>query len=380
MTGKTTLLISIICISAVMFFITLMPSVSPSDITPTIPIEFTRESNVLETISTEETTPESPNNNVEKEVTSRKPTEQDYIVHCDSTTTENSSNIDEEFNDFAQHLQQSNSPDKQLAYILFTSQSDEEHQLELLQSYNKKFSGNKRVLMDIVGLCSITMNHKYCDESLLKQAIELDGDNGALWLQIANFHAAKGNTPATLEAIEKAITATHFNEYYFDKLALFMQTSKGALDVDFSHRAITGLGYHAATSVWISEIAKFCTEEKNYSNRHNQLCLALGKTMSTQNNSLIANAMGLNIQSQIYKKEHNEELHLKAEKQKSTIMQKSINHDLYFQAQTLMLVDEKLFNFWLTSVIEQGKAIADEMLIKEAITLSKNPYYQPCAK
>jgi len=370
-----TIIVSCLILFIIAFIVQLSHSKEPS-VLPTAPAKL----NDIELIVTDTINSDPVPKKVTETVTSDKSTTENYIVQCDLTDNEGSLNTDEEFIDFAQHLQQSNSPDDQLAYILFSSQSDAAHQLTSLLAYNQKFAGNKRVLMDIVGLCSHSNNLDTCTDTVLNQAIELDGDNGALWLQIANLHAAKGNASATLEAIEQVITTTHFNEYHFDKLALFMQTSKGALDINFGQRAITGLGYHAATSVWLSKITNFCVEERLDTARHHQLCLALGKTMAVQNNSLVANAMGLNIQSQIFKQEQNEELHLKAEKEKSAIMQKSVNHELYFQAQTLTLVDERLFNFWLTSVMEQGEAKADEMLIKEAITLSKNPYYQPCAK
>jgi hypothetical protein len=379
MTRKSHLITTIIATCVIFIFITFLlnslyykePSALSSRLT---------ELNRIKPIITNKVTPDSSQGHITKAVPSTKPSADNTIVQCDLSSNEGSLNTDEEFIDFAQHLQQSNSPDKQLAYILFASQSDEANQLASLLAYNQQFSGNKRVLMDLIGLCSSIPTHEACTNTLLEEASELDGDNGALWLIIANFHAAKGNSSATLEAIERAITTTHFNEYHFDKLALFMQTSKGALDVSFGQRAITGLGFHAASFAWLSKITKFCVEERSYTDRHNQLCLALGETMAVKNNSLLVNAMGLSIQSQIYKQDQNNELHLKAEEEKATIMQKSVNHELYFQAQTLMLVDEQLFNFWLTSVMEQGEAIADEMLIKEAITLSKNPYYQPCPK
>jgi len=378
MTRNNNLIITLIVTSLILFLIAFIVQLSHSkepSVLPTGPTKL----NDIDLIVTDTINSDPAPKKVTETVTSDK-SKEDFIVQCDLTDNEGSLNTDEEFSDFAQHLQQSNSPEKQLAYILFASQTVDEKQLALLLLYNQEFSGNKRVLMDLVGLCSSTPNHKACTDTLLNQASELDGDNGALWLQIANFHAAKGNTPATLKAIEKAVSATRFDDYYYDKLALFMQTSKGALDIDFRERAITGLGYHAATSVWVSDVTEFCLKKESFSDQQNQLCLDLGKAMTTQNNSQIIGAIGLNIQSQIYKKEHNEKLHLEVEKQKSTFMQKSENFELYFQAKTLMILDEELFNFWLTSVKAQGEVIADEMLIKEAIILSKNPYYQPCAK
>ncbi len=159
-----------------------------------------------------------------------------------------------------------------------------------------------------------------------------------------------------------------------------MEVSKGGLDVDFSQKAVVGIGYHAATSVWVRQIANFCCDEKEYSNLHSQLCLALGETMATQSNSMIINAIGMNMQSFAYKREHNEELYLKVKQQQFELMQSSTPTELQIKAQNLMFVDEELFQFWLSSVMSQGEAIASNKLIKEAITLSKNPYYQPCAK
>ncbi len=304
----------------------------------------------------------------------------DSIIDCNATLEQSTDISDDKIADFRLYLQHSGSADDQLAYLLFGSQSPNEDQFAALQSYNKTFPKNKRVLMDLIGLCSANYHHKYCNDKLLNQAIELDGNNAALWLQISNFHAAKQDTQATLHAMENAINATGFNDYYYDNLALFMQTSKGTLDVSFSQRAIMGLGYHAATPVWVSSISSFCFDEANYSDLRNQLCLALGKTIATQSNSLIINAIGLNMQSLAYKREQNEAMQLKAEKEKAELMQGPTNTDIQFKAKVLSLVDEQLFNYWLNNVINLGEAKADELLVEEAITLSKNPDYAPCPK
>jgi len=355
------------------------PSIAPSSSAETS-IEVGSKTNELEPLTSNIIVSKLAPANASIKTTPDKAKGEGYIVECEVKIDDISSHADEEFAKFANILQESNSPDKQLAYILFASESEGSEQLDLLLSYNQSHSSNKRVLMDLVGLCSSIQNHSSCNDNLLNQAIELDGDNGALWLQIANYHAAKGNTPATLEAMEKAISTSHFDDYYYDNLALFMQVSKAELDIDFSERAVMAMGYHAATSVWVSEIAKFCRDEKEYSDLHNQLCLALGETMTTQNNSLIINAIGMNMQSLAYKRENNEELSLKMKKQQSDLMQSSMPTELQMKAQNLMFVDEELFQFWLSSVMSQGEAIADNKLIDEAITLSKNPYYQPCAK
>ena len=313
---------------------------------------------------------------------SNKAEDEDYIVTCQHGYIDD---IEVDFNDleikqiaFYDYLEKSTIPENKLAYILFANHTPQTSQLELLQSYLKEYPNNKLARMDLIGHCSSNTEHNACDQKLFEQAAEIDGDNAALWLQIANFYAAKGNKQETINAINMANKASQFNDYYYQHLSLFIDVSKGTLDVSESLKAITGIGILAATQIPIMAITKFCTAIDTLTADENQACLMLGEQMDKKGRNLLYNSVGIAIQSKIYQAEANEELSALVEARKSDLYSPKKSR-LHNRAVNLMIADEKLFQYWLSHAVNYGEVKAANMLIEEAISLSKNKHYNPCS-
>ncbi|ALO36256.1 hypothetical protein CMT41_17095 [Colwellia sp. MT41] len=385
MTRTTTLLISIItiiCISAVIFFIRLVPSDKSSDIAVTLPIKLTSESNEIEPVSAYK----ANNKEIAKEINEVSlPSireDENYILACQTSVDYEEiykNNITKEKLDYYyDYLEKSNTPEHQLASILFTSDTQQDSKLKLLHDYLEAYPNNKLALIDLIGLCSNNVEHSVCSNVLFNRASQVDGNNGALWLQIANFHAASGNKQATLNAINKVNKASNFNDYYYQHLALFMRASKGTLDISDNLRAIASLGYHGAIAIHISDITKFCTSTDNLANNKKHTYLVLGKTLEESGTNRVLNTIGLAIQEAIYQTEGNDELSTKTKARKAAFHD-PIESVLFNKAGELMIRDPKLFQYWLSNAVNYGEVKAANMLIEEAILLSKNRHYNPCS-
>ena len=113
-------------------------------------------------------------------------------------------------------------------------------------------------------------------------------------------------------------------------------------------------------------------ETEELTPEQNQLCIGVGKLMEQNSSPTIESLIGNKIQQKAYQREGNEELVASLQKQAD------INEKLYafsekqWSASTLMLFDEKLFQYWLDAAINYGEQKAQQLLYKEAITLSKN--------
>lgn len=303
----------------------------------------------------------------------------DFIVNCEHLIQQHDPNSESIFQDFLDYLAKSKQVNNQLAHSLFAPKSTPEAKLDSLLSYNQNYPGNPMVLMELIGLCSQVKGHKECNQNLIEQATAVDGENGALWLSIANWYAGQRDESATLMAMGNATQSDYFDEYYFANIALFMDVSKGALGLTFSQRALAAIGIQAAHSLFMSDILEFCVNNPATNSEVNQQCLALGQVMEKQSRTDLVNIFGIAIQAKVYKNENNTKL-FEDTKAKQKARDKTSNTDLTNKAFSLALADEKLFQYWLNQASEQGEIMARQRLVDEAIVLSNNPYYLPCPR
>ncbi|TPH16591.1 hypothetical protein [Litorilituus lipolyticus] len=302
--------------------------------------------------------------------------EPDFIYNCAGQNTPYIENAEQIQAEFITQLQASSSSEHQFAAILFNHNIDEQKRFDLLINYKERYPDNPMLMFDIIGRCSDKKNS--CDKALIEQAVELDRNNAALWLLLANYYLGNSMKPLAFEAMELAIKATSFKDYYFNEIALFMESAEGGLNVEFPHKAAWAIGIWAAKPLWTSELTNLCMENEELTPEQNQLCVGVGKLMEQNSSSTIESLIGNKIQQKGYQREGNEELVASLQKQAD------INEKLYafsekqWSASTLMLFDEKLFQYWLDAAINYGEHKAQQLLYKEAITLSKNEYYNPC--
>jgi len=296
-----------------------------------------------------------------------------YIFDCSKAVVEEVGNPKKVHEEFIATLKQSSFPEHQLGAILFDNNINENERFNLLLNYKNKHTETPSLMMDIIGRCS--GREISCDDSLIEQAIELDGNNSALWLLLANYYFEKKNIDSALKAMDSAVRASDFNDFYYDDVSLYVRTSKGLLDVPLAHRVISGIGILAAKPLWISEVAHFCLNSENLTAQQNYLCLETGKLMEHNASLSIANMIGVQFQEKAYEREGNDELLASIKLHANKMEAWSTTHNDSFVLSTF---DEGLFLYWLDSAMHYGESKAQQMLIEEAITLSKNEYYNPC--
>ena len=380
MAYKKVLSFAIICTCLVMIFITLAPDTFSSAKKANISTNPSATPKVSELIVTRQdkskaiitTIPEGPESTPVKE--------ENYIVSCNKDFFDDIYHKDtkERISNFHNYLEKSNPPKDKLAFILLANNTQQTSALDLLHSYLIEHPNNRLASIELIGHCSQNIEHSACNQELFVQAGKVDGNNAALWFQIANFHAASGDKQATLNAINKANKASQFDDYYYQRLSLFMNVSKGTLDLSEPLKAIIGIGILAATPIRITAITKFCTAIDNLTVEEKQACLMLGEQLDKRGKSLLYNAIGIAIQTTIYQSEQNDELSAQVEARKSDFYNPE-KIKLHNSAGDLMIADEKLFQYWLSNAVNYGEVKAANLLIKEAISLSKNPDYNPCA-
>jgi hypothetical protein len=61
-------------------------------------------------------------------------------------------------------------------------------------------------------------------------------------------------------------------------------------------------------------------------------------------------------------------------------MMATIYSDKAAKASSLLMADERLLRSWLTNIKHHGEVVAQQLLVEEAILLSKNEHYSPCTR
>ncbi|PKF56650.1 hypothetical protein CW748_09215 [Alteromonadales bacterium alter-6D02] len=307
--------------------------------------------------------------------------EEHYIVECEPELlpellpeTKQEGQIRQSY---VQSLSSSSLPSKQLAYALFSVPPDDKSRLDLLSSFNGRFPHNSIVLMEMINLCTASLTHPACNQTLLENATDIDGNNGALWYQIANYHAASGNELATLNAMREVTKSTHFNERFFSDIEVYMQALKGSGVGNHISNRSTAIGINAAKPMNVSAIVKFCRQKESYDDITANLCLELGQLLEVQAKTLFNSHIGIALQDFVHLAEHNEDA-LKDNKHKKDKLRKEAFTKQFDKAMTLTWLDENLY-WYLVKVRERfGEKEAANLLVKEAISRSQREDYDPC--
>lgn len=297
----------------------------------------------------------------------------DYIVECKLnhiTDYENLSNAD-----IIASFETSNSQNKQLAYALYSELTGEESRLDRLLKFNQRFPGNPIALEQMLGLCTEVKDHPSCNQELVQQAISVDGQNAAMWFAIASFYASKDDPEKIKHAFRQIISAPLYQESFADYIELYIDSLQGRPNEDFSTNALSALGVVAAQPSFFNIISKLCTEKPEVDEEFSLLCLSLGETMESRGKTNITQMIGSAYQEYIFELEGNDAAVQELEKKRK---QNNVPISLFNQATNLALFDQRLFRSWLNNVRNLGEHEAAQLIVEEAITLSKNPFYQPC--
>ncbi|QBG37117.1 hypothetical protein [Litorilituus sediminis] len=298
-----------------------------------------------------------------------------YIYNCSDSPLENADIDEKKLVYFLSELAQSNNQEQRLIHTLFQQHEDISARYDALLAYNDEFPGQPYVMMGLIGFCS--SGEVNCQADILSQAATADKDNGALWLTLANYYLSIGDIENGEQALNQVVSSIAFHDYIYDKVQLFMQIAKGADSMSFQERALIATGHLAAESLWLSHVAQYCQGKLANVDPDGQLCFDVGTVLESQGSNALVNLIGINFQLQQFEeKEQNTEKAL-LEQRKNNMLTLS-GSDQVWQAEILKFYDEKLFNHWLANAVNYGEQKAQQLLIAEAIELSKNEYYNPC--
>ena len=274
---------------------------------------------------------------------------------------------------YVKRLQYSTHVNQQLIYALF-SEMEQSEQLAFIASLQPLDASNRMLNFELLNLC-IGHKHPQCNDSLIAEVEAVDGDNAAVWLNIASYYLTDNNIALAKTALERLTLATHYQNYIEEQSTLFIELMKSSPINDFAFHFPQTFSIAAAKPFHFNAIVSFCRSSFDDSESTKQLCLEVGRQLETLADDSFVQLMGQQLQKEVYAHEQNSELFNLLEQR---IKQVSNNPKLYFSALMLMSHDKALYMDWLAKKRQLGDIEASQWLVKTAIENSANNNYQPC--
>ena len=250
-----------------------------------------------------------------------------------------------------------------LYYAMYANPPEGETRVDLLFEYYDQFPNNPVVSMDLISLCA-NSSDKRCTSNFIKDAIDADSNNGAMWFSAISFYATKGDDQRVMESIEALEKTSFFNERLGEKALLYAQALEGSTSNDFNVNAITGVGKAMSVSPSYSSVTRWCKQGldeyvKAYA------CLTLGKQLETRSKIAISNVIGIELQKYVFEFKGETDAIQLIEKNRIKLMERP-GEGIYLKASIMLILDERLLRSWLHNLDLHGEIESQRLMILEA--------------
>lgn len=267
--------------------------------------------------------------------------------------------------------------DSRISFPLMTI-SNRDSVLDTLMDLQEIAPNHKVLSQHILAACLGT--HDRCASDVFENAIDLDSQNGSIWLLYAQYESIRGNKEKATSLLKRASQTSFFDEYYWGYLDNFRAAFASAGAQVSPQIAYSIVANALDTSTMLSapynELIDICKKHSDGRNGTQDVCVVLGKHMEENGSSLISRHIGLAIQRIVHEQRSNQtELELIDKRtQKLRSFSKKAS-----QATELILQSRKLSYEWYEQLSTRGEVAGLEYNLNQAIELSKNPNFDPCS-
>ena len=183
------------------------------------------------------------------------------------------------FKDVGRQLAQSNDADFVLAAALLVQDAPGKVSTELIDRAHRLAPASPLVAWNMLRTCR-DEEILDCDMAWVEaNAIRADGDNGAVWMEVAMLRLAEGKFDDAATMVRQAIAAPRFDTYFVEHALLIERALSTGGDSSYTERMITGVGYSAALVVSHYGITEFCRTVDEANVDWIDLCYQFGEKM-----------------------------------------------------------------------------------------------------
>ena len=289
--------------------------------------------------------------------------------------------VESQQQEFESGIAQQTSYEDQLISLAITPQNKNNDLNQQLLSFAANNPDSKLAFYLAQGACMSGDPTPTCDR-LFEQQINVDSDNGLLWVGKAGYYLRNNNTEKAEQALAVAAQANFFSDYHFEFIELFNQAHQqhvqSTTEFNTSINYVSALGYVSALPAYFGSAISYCHQVSNIDVVLNDICFELGNAMATRGKTLFINSMGSSLMETIYQDRQDEEQAKIIAQQREQLLSHQTSSDIE-DSLKLLLLDDELQQYWINAGKALGEKDAQLKLVEEIKIKSQNPSYNPCA-
>lgn len=284
----------------------------------------------------------------------------------------------EHFTQVAKQLSRSDNAENVLAAALLLQGSPGNTSLEALDRAFRLDPRSPLVTWNMLRVCRDD-EAADCDLDFVEaSATRADGDNGAIWMEMALLRLEEGQTDAARLLVRKAIAAPRFDNYFIEHARLIERALEAGGDSTYTERMIAGIGYSAALVVSYYTITSHCRTLDPADAVWIDLCQQIGEKMLVDGRVLLDQAIGASLIKIATEHTHDAERIEAALERESSFRKRYQDVIASVESQNLLANDEAVLRQYVEHLATFGELEAMTKLAEEAARLRETAGYDQC--
>lgn len=279
---------------------------------------------------------------------------------------------------FAADLSNSDDPELLLAAAMMAGFGAPGNSMELL---NKAFGmqpENALIAWNRLMTCR-ELGATNCDFSRIAgHAIKADGDNGAVWLEIAMHELSHDRLEDSERSFRRAIAAPSFDSYLIEQVTLVHRALELRGDRPHQERMVEAFGVAAANLVSYSGISRHCSSLDDDDGVWLEVCEQLGSRLIAEGRTLMDMSIGYALKKIAAKQSGDQEGVALTTAAAAGFREGFLKLLQDREAQNLLENDEAVYRQYVDNFATYGELEAQMRLHEEAKRLREDASYDPC--
>lgn len=273
-------------------------------------------------------------------------------------------------------LQQTNSSEYLLAAALLNGWKDPRLAMDLLQRSAADHLNDPILIWTALVICGQRPGLD-CDFGELEEtAIDVDADNGAMWVQIAGLRLGSDDEEGAIDALRHAISAPRFDSYYDEQIMLVERGLAVGSNLSFSERALMAWGTASVTPIGLGSLTARC--KSGADGVWSELCEQLGSRMTTDSGNSLTKMIGMDLRQIVLTNQLDEKGLTAIARERDALRQSMGSIEQNEQMINLMMNDELVLRNYLENLEVYGEDAARQSFFAEMQRLKNSPEYDQC--
>lgn len=275
-----------------------------------------------------------------------------------------------------QVLLDTNNSEYQLAAVLLNRWDDPPLAMNLLQELTAERLNDPVLVWAALIICGQrpALN---CDLGALEEtAIDADGDNGAMWVQVAALRLSTDDEEGAIDALRRAISAPIFDNYYDEQILLVERGLAVGSNLSYSERVFLALGTASVTPIALNSLTARC--KSGVAGVWPELCDQLGFRMTTDGDNLLTKMLGVDLRKIALTNQGDEKGLADLARERDALSQSLGSIEENQQILNLMMNDELVLRNYLENLEVYGEGEARRRIFAEMQRLKNSPEYDQC--